>query len=77
MTANELFTDFGEVIRELRKQRGYSQEDFAFLCGIDRTYISGLERGKRNPTLKILALIAEKLDVGLGEMFERVEKRRK
>ena len=53
---------FGINVRRLRQERGLSQEEFGFAAGIDRTYISGVERGLRNPTL----LLAEKFAQGLG-----------
>lgn len=53
---------FGINVRRLRQERGLSQEEFGFAAGIDRTYVSGVERGLRNPTL----LLAEKFARGLG-----------
>ncbi|MCO6524080.1 MAG: helix-turn-helix transcriptional regulator [Candidatus Schmidhempelia sp.] len=47
-----------------------SQEAFAYKCGLDRTYISGIERGVRNPTLKIIYIIAQNLDVELSTLFD-------
>ncbi|HBK4768681.1 TPA: helix-turn-helix transcriptional regulator [Serratia liquefaciens] len=41
---NELQIKFGQRVRELRKERGWSQEEFADRCGLDRTYVSGIER---------------------------------
>lgn len=49
-------------LRRIRKDRGWSQEDLAEASGLDRTYISGIERGKRNPTV----LVLEKIAAGLG-----------
>lgn len=53
----------GKNIRKLRKLRGLSQEELGFLSGLHRTYISGLERGIRNPSLQSLQAIAIALDV--------------
>ncbi|WP_082797732.1 helix-turn-helix domain-containing protein [Collimonas arenae] len=60
---------FGERIRELRKERGLSQEGFADLCGFDRTYISGIERGLRNPSLIAIGALAKALKVSVEELF--------
>ncbi|MCS3650371.1 helix-turn-helix domain-containing protein [Salinibacter ruber] len=53
---------FGQVVRSLRKEKGLSQEELGFRCDLDRTYISGIERGKRNPTIQSIWFIAEGLD---------------
>ena len=59
----------GERIKELRKKQNLSQEDFAFKCGLDRTYITSLERGKRNISLENLEKIAKALNMTLSEFF--------
>jgi len=61
---------FGERIRETRKAKGLSQEDFAHLCGFDRTYISGIERGKRNPSLTAIEVLAKALGLSVEKLFE-------
>jgi len=63
--------DFGHRIRSLRKERGYSQEGFAHLVELDRTYIGGIERGERNPGLKVILRLADTLDVAASELFRR------
>lgn len=60
---------FGERVRELRLARGLSQEELAFRASIHRTYLSGIERGKRNLSLKNIGAVAEALDVTLSELF--------
>jgi transcriptional regulator with XRE-family HTH domain len=60
---------FGERIRELRKAHELSQEAFADLCGFDRTYISGIERGTRNPSLAAIETLAKALGVSVSELF--------
>lgn len=52
---------FGGKLRELRKQKGLSQEDLAFKSGLHRTYISDIERGSRNVSLKNIEKIAKAL----------------
>ena len=49
--------EVGSRIRQLRKERGISQEKFAIKAEIDRTYLAGVEQGKRNPSLKSLEKI--------------------
>jgi transcriptional regulator with XRE-family HTH domain len=60
---------FGERVRELRKQKGLSQESLAFACELDRTYIGGVERGERNISLINIYKIAEALGVSARELF--------
>jgi transcriptional regulator with XRE-family HTH domain len=60
---------FGDTIRTIRKQRGLSQEGLALECDLDRTYISGIERGVRNPSLTNIFKIAAALDVDPAELF--------
>jgi len=52
---------------------GYSQEELAFKAQIHRTYLGGIERGERNPSLKNIAAIAEALKVPLRELFRLEE----
>jgi transcriptional regulator with XRE-family HTH domain len=60
---------FGERLRELRKERSFSQEGFAAACGFDRTYISGIERGLRNPSLSAIEILAKALGVSVSDLF--------
>jgi len=53
----------GKNVREYRKKKGLSQEELAFESDLHRTYISGVERGVRNPTVLILEKIADALAV--------------
>ncbi len=59
----------GQRIKELRKKQGLSQEEFAFKCELDRTYITSLERGKRNISLTNLEKIAKAFNMTLSEFF--------
>ena len=60
----------GNRIKELRKRLGLSQEEFAFKCEMDRTYITSLERGKRNVSLENLDKIAKAFNMSLSEFFD-------
>ena len=57
-------------MKRLREEQGFSQEAFADHCGLHRTYISGIERGVRNPTVLILDKIANALKVSAGALLE-------
>lgn len=61
--------ELGQEIRRLRTSQGYSQEDFARVSGIDRTYISDVEQGKRNISLENIEKISKALNVTLPELF--------
>ena len=65
----------GLNLRKIRESQGLSQENLAFECGIHRTYISGVERGIRNPTIVVLAKIAKALDVSPAELLAGPAKR--
>lgn len=60
----------GERIRELRKAQNLSQEKFALKAEIDRTYLAGIEQGKRNPSIKNLEKIINTLGVTFHQFFE-------
>lgn len=60
----------GEVIRAQRKDRGFSQEEFAFECGVHRTYMGAIERGERNLSLKNLIKISNQLSLKPSQLFE-------
>ena len=59
----------GKNLRRLRLEKGLGQEKFALEYGFDRTYISGIERGVRNPTIVIVQKLADALEVAIGELF--------
>jgi transcriptional regulator with XRE-family HTH domain len=63
-------TTFGQVVRKYRHRKGISQEALADLTGIHRTYIGGIERGERNPTLLMIHRIAEALGVNPACLFQ-------
>ena len=68
----EILLKFGNRVRELRKAKGLSQEAFASLCGLDRTYISGIERGVRNISLINLFVLAKALQISVSELMQEL-----
>ncbi len=60
---------FGRQIRRLRNRRGYTQEELANLSGIHVSYLSGIERGARNPSLRSIRRLAKALGVRVGKLF--------
>jgi len=68
-TAIKIEKKFGKHVRALRERAGYSQEQLADLAGIHRTYLGGIERGERNPSLKNIQRIAKALKVPMDELF--------
>ena len=68
-----ILSSFAENLKHLRSEKGWSQEEFAERSGLHRTYISGLERGARNPTLLVLERLATALEVHEAVLLERRE----
>ncbi len=64
-----LLQAFGQAVRDLRKERGFSQETFAQYCGLDRSYMGGVERGERNITLTNMERIISALHLKPSEFF--------
>lgn len=69
----DLLTRFGLAVRAARQERGWAQEQLSEAAGLDRTYISGLERGQRNPTLTTQERIAAALDRPLSQLVKTAE----
>ena len=61
----------GKNVRSARKELGWSQEDSAFETDIDRTYISGIERGLRNPSLDMLVKLAKTLKMTPPDLLRK------
>jgi len=59
----------GQRIRELRDAKGWSQERLAEAAYLDRSYLAGIERGLRNPSVRSLLKVAGALKVRIGELF--------
>jgi transcriptional regulator with XRE-family HTH domain len=64
---------FGQRIQQLRKERGLSQEKFALLIEMDRTYYASVEAGKRNIAICNIKKIADGLNVSLSELFKDLD----
>jgi len=60
---------FGNTVRRLRLEKGLSQEAFADLCGLHRTYIGAVERGERNVSIENIERIAKALKAPIGSLF--------
>jgi transcriptional regulator with XRE-family HTH domain len=63
---------FGKVIRNLRKEKGLTQEEFGILIGLHRTHVSLLERGRRDPLLSTVYEISDQLGMTLPQLMELV-----
>lgn len=77
MLDKKLLTQFGEKLRDIRVSRDVSQEDLALTVGFDRTYISLLERGKRNPSLRAICKIAAELRVQPSELMPEIKMKKR
>lgn len=65
---------FGEALRQLRAERGLSQEAAALVCQLDRAYFGKLERGAKNPTLGTLWRIADGFETRPSDLLVRTER---
>lgn len=66
---SDILEAFGQRVRDLRKAKGFSQESFAAECGLDRSYMGGVERGERNLALRNIQVIARALNITLSELL--------
>lgn len=64
-----LLKEFGDRIRQLRKERNLSQEELSFQTGFHRTYIGMVERGERNISLSNIGVFAETFGISINELF--------
>ena len=64
---------FGKRLRKLREAKGVSQEALAHDAGLDRTYVSSIERGKRNVSLENIARLSRALGIPMSELFKGIE----
>ncbi|HHW99824.1 MAG TPA: helix-turn-helix transcriptional regulator [Acholeplasmataceae bacterium] len=70
MKDNDINVLFGKRVRQLREQKGISQEQLGFDAGLHRTYIGQIERAEKNITLKNIEKIAKRLDVNVSELMD-------
>lgn len=73
-TKNPDLETFGTAVRSHRKAMGYSQEAFGDACGIDRSYMGGIERGEHNLALVNILKIIEALNIQPSEFFKSLDK---
>ncbi len=66
---------FGDVIKDHRLKAGLSQEGLALEAGVDRTFVSRLERGLRQPTITTVMALGEALGVSAADLVKETEKR--
>ena len=71
---NVALTRFGENVRALREKRDLTQERLSELAELDQTYISGIENGSRNPTIRSVARIAKALKISVSELCEGIDR---
>ena len=70
----DLADAFGKTLKKMRQDADLSQEELAFECELDRTYISLLERGRRQPSLKTIFSLSTALDADPEDMIYQVRK---
>ncbi len=74
MAGEELTQKFGALIRQLRLEKGMSQERLAELCGLHRNYIGAIERAERTPSIITADKLAKALDLTLSDLFLKLER---
>ncbi|WAC42342.1 helix-turn-helix domain-containing protein [Pedobacter sp. SL55] len=67
-----ILIQFGEKVKELRKSKGWSQEQLSFHANLHRTYIGMIERAEKNITLLNIEKIAKALDIEIKELFDEI-----
>lgn len=64
---------FGVALREAREKAGLSQDALAALAGLHRTYVGGIERGERNPSLENIVRLAQSLRISVAALFKAAD----
>jgi transcriptional regulator with XRE-family HTH domain len=67
--SKKILIEFGKRVKELRLEKGYTQERFADICGLHKNYIGMVERGERNPSLINIEIIAEGFGISISELL--------
>ena len=70
---SELLVAFGEIIRDIRKEKELSQEELADKAGLHRTYIGMIERGEKNITLENINKLSKALQTPMHELFKKLK----
>ena len=73
MKKRNIATEIGFIIRQVRIEKGLSQEDLSFKCDLHRTYIGSIERAEKVASIITLEKVAEALDISLSEIFKKYE----
>lgn len=71
-TGRDICVRFGQKLRRLRQARGWTQTDMAVHLGMDRSFLSDLERGRREPCLRSLEIIAQGFEMTLPQLMARL-----
>jgi transcriptional regulator with XRE-family HTH domain len=69
ISKKEILIKFGEKVREIRKEKGLSQEELAYRANLHRTYIGMIERAEKNITLLNIEKIANALEISVNDLF--------
>ena len=73
ISKKEILIKFGDRVREIRKEKGLSQEELSFKADLHRTYIGMIERAEKNITLVNIEKIANALEVSINDLFDEKE----
>jgi len=66
----EIKQRFGIKLKQLRLEKGFSQESLSLIAGLDRTYIPSIEKGNRNVSITVIEKLAKALDIPISRFFE-------
>jgi transcriptional regulator with XRE-family HTH domain len=67
--SKEILIKFGQRVRELRRERNFTQQQLADISGLHKNYIGMVERGERNPSLVNIEILARSLEVNISDFF--------